>query len=189
MANVYAVDVRINLRRGLPDLVYEAVSKNPHRIIAVTVLGQYGLLSDNSDLSILMNSDERQEIRDFHQRRSDGRSASIYHMDEMHWPFSIHQSVAYHAFLRSLSQGKPYVIIIDTKSLKDSIPGGQQVVVKFRLVWVRVWSLKASQFLDPFCFPFSFLPSATFLVQSNDSKEALRGFKQGPPGITGYHRF
>ena len=146
-ANVFAVDVRIKLQIKLPSLVYEAVSKNPHGTIAVSVLGQYGRVSDNSKLIILQYRHEKEELKlqqDLYQRKTDPDSGSLYWLDPIRQALSIHQSFTYHATVRSLSQGQSYLIVIDTSSLKDSIPGGHKVVLKFRLVWVRVWSLKAS---------------------------------------------
>ena len=137
-ANVFAVDVRIKLQIELPPMVYEAVSENPHGVIGVSVWGQYGRVSDNSKLTRIQYRHEKGELRlhaDLYQRKSDPDSGSFYGLDTTRQPLSIHQSVMiYHATVRSLLQGQPYLIVIDTNSLKDSIPGGHQVVVKFRLV-------------------------------------------------------
>ena len=148
--NVFAVDIRINFRRNLPPVAYaySEVSKNPHRAIEVSVWGEYGSLCDNSKLSWDAGKEMEELMADqsLHRRGFEKDSGSIFELNPMTFPLDDTKPVTYRATIKSISQGKPYIIVIDARhSLGQMLfLRPKEVVVKFRLVWVRVLCLKAS---------------------------------------------
>ena len=107
-------------------------------MIEVGVWGEYGSLCNNSKLSWDAGKEMEELMVDqsLYHKGFEKDSGSIFQLNTVTSPLDETKSVTYRATVKSISQGKPYIIVIDTRHTLERLllERLKKVVVKFRLV-------------------------------------------------------